>query len=118
MGTKVWNWRCTCLDEPYLGPRDWSPRIMKAVRELKAKEALVPKHMILTKEEAAAAPPIVREPILEGTSFVVKVQDTHEIVYVSAQGQILMSAYMMAVFNGTWGTVEQGLAAKVWNTPS
>lgn len=113
MATVEWNWRCSCLNEPCLGPRDWSPKIMVAIEDLRTLEGRVPKHMLLTKEAALAAPPLIRDPILAGTAFVVKVRNTHEVVYVCPKGLVMMSGYMMAVFEGAWGSVEEGLAMEV-----
>ncbi len=118
MSTKVWNWRSSCVNEPLLGPRDWSPKVMVALDDLRVLESRIPKEMILTKEEAEAAPPFLRDAILAGTAFVVKVRDTHEILFVSPRGMVIMTGYMLAVFNGHWGSVEEGLKAKVWHGPS
>lgn len=119
MAISPWIWRTTLLDEPTLGPRDWSPKVDQALRKLKSMESLVPPRMLLTKEEAQqpGCPPIIRDAVLAGTAFVVKVRDTHEVVYVGRTGSILMSGYMQAVFSGYWDSVEAGLAAKVWDTP-
>lgn len=105
----IWNWRSSYVVSPMVGPRDWSPKMRRALEDLRAKEALVPKHMFLTKEAAQAAPPFLRDAIEDGTAFVVKVWDTHEIIYVCQDGLLLMSGYMWLVFDGYWGTVEQGL---------
>lgn len=114
----AWQWGSSSFGHPMLGPRDWSPKLTRAIENLKAKEALVPKEMILTKEEAAAAPPQIRDAVLTGTAFVVKVHDAHEVVYVSTNGFLIMSGYLVAIFDGFWGTVEEGLAAKVWRDPN
>jgi hypothetical protein len=86
---------------------------MVAIEDLKTMESRIPKHMILTKEAAAGAPPLIRDPIENGTAFVVKVRNTHEVIYVCPKGLVMMSGYMMSVFDGTWGSVEKGLATEV-----
>lgn len=105
-----WNWRCALVNEPMLGPRDWSPKIKKALQNLKAKEALVPQENLLTKEEAALCPPLIGDAVLEGTAFVIKIRNTHEVIFVGPQGHIRMSGWLIPVFEGYWGSVEKGLA--------
>lgn len=112
-GRDGWNWRCPNTSEPFLSPRDWSPKVAQAVRDLKAKEALLPKDMILSGEGLEEAPPVVKDPVRAGTAFVLKFMNTHEVIWVSPKGNILMSPWLEAVFDGYYGTVEEGLAAKM-----
>lgn len=101
MGKSVvdWNWRCAHTREPLLGPRDWSPKVEAAVRDLKLKESLLPQHMRLTEERLSAAPPMLYNAVKEGTAFIAEVGMTHEIVFVCPQGLVLMSDLMKALFD-------------------
>lgn len=116
MDTFEWNWRSSCVNEPMLGPRDWSPQVEAALRDLHAKEALIPEEMLLTEEEAEECPIFLYDAIRLGTAFVIKVptQKTHEVVYVGPKGLVMMSGFIAAVFDGYFGSVEEGLKAKVW----
>lgn len=101
MGKSVvdWNWRCafTPEPEPILGPRDWSPKVEAAVRDLRLKESLLPQYMRLTEEEIEATPPMIQDAIKARTAFVAKVGNTHEIVFVCPKGIILMSQQMQDI---------------------
>ena len=94
-----WKWRCAPVPEPILGPRDWSPRVKAAVRDLRRKEAMLPEYMRLTKQELAAAPPMLKQAIEDRTAFVAKVGGAHHIVFVGPSGLLLMTEQMKDIFH-------------------
>lgn len=101
MGKSVvdWKWRCAPVAEPVLGPRDWSPTVKNALWDLRRKEAMLPEYMRLTKQEIAAAPPVLQRAIEDRTAFVAKVQGAHHIVFVGPTGILFMTEHMKDIFH-------------------